>query len=118
MSEFVKTDLQHQMVERWDELCNGFLRLKKSAVAVFQYLPKHVRDLFHSACKAVSTSAKRMDKLLPKVSKVLGVMDLHQQKGKDNTGTASNHMTHHQSGEGFSTQICCKGEVFICWIAN
>ena len=104
MSEFVKTDLQHQMVERWDELCNGFLRLKKSAVAVFQYLPKHVRDLFHSACKAVSTSAKRMNNLLNR----------HQQKEKDTAGSASSHMTHHQSGEGFSTQICCKGEVFIC----
>ena len=101
------------MDEGWDELCNNFFRLKKSAVAVFQYLPKHVRDLFHSACKAVSNSAKRMDKLL-KFSKVLGARDLHQQKEKDTTGSASSHMTHHQSGEGFSTQICCKGEVFIC----
>ena len=101
------------MVEGWNELCNNFFRLKKSAVAVFQYLPKHVRDLFHSACKAVSTSAKRMDKLL-KVSKVLGVMNPHQQKEKDTAGSASSHMTSHQSGKGFSTQICCNGEVFIC----
>ena len=90
------------MDEGWDELCNNFFRLKKSVVAVLQYLPKHVRDLFHSACKAVSTSAKWMDKLL-KFSKVLGVRDLHQKKGKDTAGSASSHMTHHQSGESFST---------------
>ena len=101
------------MDEGWDELCSNFFRLKKSAVTVLKYLPKCVRDLFHSACKAVSTSAKRMDKLL-KVSKVLGARDRYQQKEKDAAGSTSSH----QSGEGFSTQICCKGETFICWIAN
>ena len=90
------------MDEGWDELRNNLFRLKKSAVAVLQYLPKHVRNLFHSPCKAVSTSAKRMDKLL-KFSKVLGARDLHQQKEKDTADSASSHMTSHQSGKGFST---------------
>lgn len=96
------------MDKGWDELRNNFFRLKKSVVAVLHYLPKHVRDLFQSACKAVGTSAKQMDKLL-RVSKVLGARDLHQQEEKDTAGSASSHMTSHQSGEGFNTQNCSKG---------
>lgn len=100
----VKSEVQHLVDEGWDQLCKDFYRLKRSAGAVLKYLPKRVRDLFRHACEAVSTSGRRMGRLL-NLSKLLNARDLHRQEEEDSAGSTASHMTSLQSGEDFSTQM-------------
>lgn len=92
------------MKEGWSQLSKDYYMLKKSVGTVLKYLPKQVRDFVCHAYKAVTNSAKRMDKLL-RDYKVLPAGDPHQQEEEDTAGRSGSHMISRLSGEGFSTQM-------------